>query len=216
MKNITGALSGGIYVLDKGFELDNREYIRKGWKMVKTNVDRVNRLALELLDFSRDPSPAYEHCDPNRPFREIQELMVSRMEAYRIRLVMELDENLPHVWMDPEGIHRALLNLVNNAVYACLDIRCTHREKTITLRTRYARHWAVEYQVEDTGCGMEDEAREKLFKTFFSTKGYDGTGLGLMMSKRIVDAHEGVMEILSERDRGTVCHVYLPRRGVVG
>lgn len=215
IKNIIGGLTGGIYVLDKGFELNNRSYIHQGWKMVKSNVDRINRLASDLLNFSRDPSPSYRHCDPNGPVREVYDLMLPRAEASNIELALELDTDLPHEWIDPEGIHRVLLNLVNNAVYACLDIRCTRKEKRIVLRTRRDGEWAVEYQVEDTGCGMDRAALENAFRTFFTTKGYDGTGLGLMMSKRIVDAHGGEISLNSEEGVGTIFYVRVPRRSVL-
>lgn len=211
IKNITGALAGGVFVLDKGFELGNRQYIRKGWKIVKKNVKKINNVAVELLNFASERTPNYQHCDPNGPAREIYELIKPQAREYGITFTLSLDEHLPDVWFDPEGIHRALLNLVTNAMYACMDIRCTLKAKEIHLRTLRPKGWAVEYQVQDSGCGMDEEVKDRLFRNFFSTKGYDGTGLGLMITKKIIDEHGGTIAVHSEKEVGTTFSIRLPQ-----
>jgi signal transduction histidine kinase len=212
IKNISGGLSGGIYVMDKGFELDKPEYLRQGWKMVKGNVHKINNVAMELLNFARDREPDYRHTDPNAPLRDVFDLMEPQAEEYGIAFRMEPDEHLPLVWLDPEAVHRALLNLATNAIYACADIRCSHRDTEIVLRSRRPEGWAVEYEVADTGCGMDEETREKVFRNFFTTKGYDGTGLGLMLTKKIVDAHGGVIELDTKKEKGARIRIRIPQR----
>jgi len=64
----------------------------------------------------------------------------------------------------------------------------------------------------DNGCGMDEETRSKVFQRFFSTKGSQGTGLGLMIAKKIVDEHGGVIDLVSEKDKGTAVAVTLPQR----
>jgi signal transduction histidine kinase len=210
IKNITGALAGGVFVLDKGFELGNRQYVRKGWKIVKKNVKKINNVAVELLNYASERTPNYQHCDPNGPAREIYELIKPQAREYGITFHLSVDEDLPYVWLDPEGIHRALLNLVTNAMYACMDIRCTLKTKEIYLRSLRPEGWAVEYQVEDTGCGMDEALQGRLFRNFFTTKGYDGTGLGLMITKKIIDEHGGTIEVRSEKEVGTIFSIRLP------
>jgi signal transduction histidine kinase len=75
-----------------------------------------------------------------------------------------------------------------------------------------SKGWAVEYQVRDNGCGMEEETRKKIFQIFFSTKGSRGTGLGLMIAKKIVDEHGGVIDVSSQKGNGTVFTVKLPEK----
>ena len=65
----------------------------------------------------------------------------------------------------------------------------------------------------DNGCGMDEETRSKIFHTFFSTKGSRGTGLGLMITKKIVDEHGGLVEVESEKAKGTKLFIRLPERG---
>ena len=84
------------------------------------------------------------------------------------------------------------------------------KKKTITLKTLPRDDWGVEYQVTDTGVGMDEEVLGKIFQGFFSTKGTMGSGIGLMMSKKIVDRHTGQIEVRSQIGAGTTFVIRLP------
>ena len=213
IKNITGGLTGGLFVLEKGLELDRKKYLRQGWEIVEGNVSKIKNMAIDLLNYAKEREPEYQPCDPNRPAKEVFDLMVPRARKNGVSLETDLDENLPDVWFDPEGVHRCLLNLVTNAVDACVDVSCSSRKGEVTLRSLKPEGWAVEYQVVDNGCGMDEETRSKIFHTFFSTKGSRGTGLGLMITKKIVDEHGGLVEVESEKAKGTKLFIRLPERG---
>ncbi|MFH1243811.1 MAG: hybrid sensor histidine kinase/response regulator [Pseudomonadota bacterium] len=210
IKNITGGLTGGAYVLEKGIEMKNEDYLSQGWNMVKGNVAKVKGLALDLLNYAKEREPNYELCDPNRPVREVFDLMLPYAREYGVALDAEQDKGLPDAWFDPEGIHRCLMNLVTNAIDACTDISFSHREGKVVIRSQKARGWAVEYQVIDNGCGMGEDTKAKVFYRFFSSKGSRGTGLGLMITKKIVDEHGGVIECESTKGRGTKFAIRLP------
>lgn len=210
IKNITSGLTGGMYVLEKGIEMDNRTYLCQGWEMIKGNMGKIKAMTLDLLNYAKEREPAYELCDPNLPVRQVVELMQSRATECGVSLESELSLELPRVVMDPEGIHRVLLNLVTNAIDACADLSCTKKNRRVVVRAAGKENWAVEYQVIDDGCGMDEEARGKAFQRFFSTKGSRGTGLGLMIAKKIVDEHLGAIEFLSEQGKGTTFFVRLP------
>ncbi|NTW36734.1 MAG: hybrid sensor histidine kinase/response regulator, partial [Syntrophobacteraceae bacterium] len=210
IKNIIGGLKGGMYVLEKGMELDNKEYLSQGWDMLKGNVGKITNLALDLLNYAKERTPDYQQCDPNRPLREVYQLMLSRAEDCGVSLRAETDENLGDILMDPEAIHCCLLNLVSNAVDACLCRGSCSEPAEVVLRSRRVDSWGVEYQVADNGCGLDEETREKIFRAFFSTKGTKGTGLGLMITKKIVNEHGGKIEIDSRKGEGTTFTVQLP------
>jgi signal transduction histidine kinase len=212
IKNITGGLTGGTFVLDKGFQLNNEKYLRQGWDVLKGNVGRLKSMALDLLNYAKDREPDYHLCDPNRPAREVIDLMIPRALKNDISLEIESDESLPKVWLDPEGIHRCLLNLVTNAIDACINVDCTQRHGKVVLRILKTESWAVEFQVVDNGCGMDEETKEKIFQRFFSTKGSRGTGLGLMITKKIIDEHQGAIEFDSEKGKGTRFVIRLPEK----
>ena len=212
IKNITGGLTGGAFVLEKGLELLNEKYLHQGWNMLKGNVDRIKNLALDLLNYTREREPDYQLCDPNVPVRDVFDLMLPRASDYGINLEMKLEEGLAQVWFDPEGIHRSLLNLVTNAIDACTDIEYSGVSDSVIIQSYKPEGWAVAYMVEDNGCGMDEETRAKIFKSFFSTKGTRGTGLGLMIAKKIIDEHGGEIALESERGKGTKFVIKLPER----
>ncbi|MBW2028033.1 MAG: response regulator [Deltaproteobacteria bacterium] len=211
IKNVTAGLTGGAFVLEKGMELDDKKYLTQGWEMVKGNIERIKRMALDLLNFARDQGLDLELCDPNKPLKETYDLMLPRAQGYGIRLVLEMDKDLPKTWLDPEGIHRCMVNLVTNAIDACIDIGASSEmDKKVILRSSRPKDYAVEYQVTDNGCGMTEETKAKVFQQFFTTKGSQGTGLGLMITKKIVDEHGGVIELQSSEKRGTTFTIKLP------
>jgi signal transduction histidine kinase len=212
IKNMTGGLTGGAFVLEKGIQLNNDKYLAQGWEMIKGNLDRIKSLALDLLGFSRERTPDFRLCDPNKPAREVAQLMGSRCEKEGLKLEVALDDGLPEVWLDPEGIHRCLANLVSNAVDACTDIRCSHGDGRIKLQSFPVEGWAVAYRVEDNGCGMDEETASKVFQEFFSTKGSQGTGLGLMITQKIIHEHGGDIQVTSEEGEGSVFVIRLPKR----
>jgi signal transduction histidine kinase len=212
IKNITGGLTGGTFVLEKGFQLNNKKYLHQGWDLLKGNVGRLKDMALDLLNYAKERAPDYQLCDPNKPAREVFELMLARARENEISLEIESDESLPQVWFDPEGIHRCLLNLVTNAIDACINVDSIQSHGNVVLRVLKTENWAVAFQVMDNGCGMDEETKNKIFQRFFSTKGSRGTGLGLMITKKIIDEHQGVIEFESEKGKGTNFVIRLPEK----
>jgi signal transduction histidine kinase len=212
IKNITSGLTGGMYVLEKGIELDNKSYLSQGWQMIKGNMSKIKSITLDLLNYAKEREPEYQLLDPNLPVRQVLELMRSRAEESGVSLKEDLAPDLPRVFLDPEGIHRVLLNLVTNAIDACKDVSCANRKGEVLLRTLRPKGWAVEYQVIDNGCGMDEESRSNVFQRFFSTKGSQGTGLGLMIARKIIDEHKGVIHLVSEKNQGTSFFIRLPGR----
>ncbi|MCP4667469.1 MAG: response regulator, partial [Deltaproteobacteria bacterium] len=135
VKNMAGGLKGGAFVLEKGIELNNNEYLHQGWGMVKGNVVKIRDMALDLLSYAKEREPDYRLCDPNEPARQVVDFLRSRASECGIAFEMKLDETLPHVWLDVEGIHRCLLNLATNAMDACTDIECIVEKKKVLLRS---------------------------------------------------------------------------------
>jgi signal transduction histidine kinase len=214
IKNIAGGLSGGAYVVEQGLELDDPHYLRRGWHMVRGNVEKIARLSLDLLNYSKTTRIQPRRVDPNEPAREVVELMRPRAEEEGIGLFVKLDRNVGPVSLDPEAVHRVLLNLVTNALDACCEENDAHGDRKVSVYTAKPDDWGVEYRVCDTGCGMDDQTRKKLFQMFFTTKGSSGTGIGLMMTKNIVEKHKGTIEVRSQKGLGSEFIIRLPERDV--
>jgi signal transduction histidine kinase len=210
IKNIASGLRGGVFVLEKGIELKNSQYLRQGWDMVKGDVTRIENLTLDLLNYSKEREPNYKICNPNKPAKEVFDLMLPRAQRYGVALELDIDESLLDAWFDPDGIHRCLLNLVTNAIDACTDIEANQKDGKVVLRSLKSEGGMLEYQVVDNGCSMDEDTRARIFQGFFSTKGTKGTGLGLMITKKIIDEHGGVIELESEKGKKTKFIIKLP------
>jgi signal transduction histidine kinase len=111
--------------------------------------------------------------------------------------------------MDPEGIHECLANLISNALDACqmsdkpvCEIRVRCREEND----------AIIYEVEDQGCGIDYEVKHKVFTNFFTTKGQGGTGLGLLLTRKITQEHGGKIFMESTPGEGSLFKLTFPRR----
>jgi signal transduction histidine kinase len=212
IKNITGGLKGGTFVLEKGIELGDQKYLMQGWEMIKGNVDKITHLSLDLLNYAKDTDLNIQVCDPNKPAREVVDLMRPRAKEHGIALRSDFAQSLGTCHFDADLIYRGLLNLVTNAIDACINDGPDSRSRKVTVRTKKTRGWAVEYQVLDNGCGMNAEIKKNIFKRFFSTKGSEGTGIGLMITKKIVDEHKGVIEVESEAGAGSKFILRLPKK----
>ncbi|KPK14340.1 MAG: response regulator receiver protein [Nitrospira bacterium SG8_3] len=212
IKNIAGGLEGGTFVLEKGIELDNKQYIRQGWEAVRVSFEKIRDLSVDLLNYAKHADLRHRLCDPNEPAREVVGLMQSRAAEHGIDLKTDLAPDLDVFLFDPDAIHHCLLNLVANALDATQSDDHPKAQKEVLVKTSRAEGWGVEYQVADDGCGMGKEVREKIFSSFFSTKGATGTGIGLMMTKKIIEDHGGVIEFESEEGAGTKFIIRLPVR----
>jgi len=216
IKNIANGLKGSIFVLGKGIELDNKKYLLEGWEMVEGNLEKIKNLSLDLLNYGKYADVAFILEDPNKPAREVADLMAAEAGDSGVELKLELCEKPPPLHFDPAGIHSCLLNLVGNAIDACLTNDASPKRGTVTVRTVQAAGWGIVYQVCDTGCGMDDETQGKIFQSFFSTKGTRGTGIGLMLTQKIVNQHCGRIEVSSHKGAGSTFTIKLPHHPKTG
>jgi signal transduction histidine kinase len=209
IKNISGGLKGGAFVVEKGLSLDNSQYLQEGWRMVRDNVERIQQLALDLLNIAKPGVRNARAVDPNQPLQEVYQLVQPQAGQFGIQIKLTSLPAAAPVTMEAEGIHRCLLNLVNNALDACCQCRSGQSSPMIELSCRCSDQWLV-YEVKDNCGGMQPAVKEKLFQGFFTTKGSRGTGIGLMLTRKIVEAHNGKIEVDSEQGRGSTFTIRLP------
>jgi signal transduction histidine kinase len=113
-------------------------------------------------------------------------------------------------WLDEDGIHTCLANLVSNAIHACTMSDLKHQFE-VRLISR-EENGNIVYEVSDNGSGMDYEISKKIFSSFFSTKGSDtGTGLGLLTTRKIIHQHGGKVSFVTEEGGGSVFRIELPR-----
>jgi signal transduction histidine kinase len=158
-----------------------------------------------MLAYSKERQPETQPCQLNGLCREVAELLYDRVQAKSGKLHLDLDQQLPQIQADPQGIHRCLLNLLSNAVDAL-----EQDKGEVTISTRNHEESRVMLTVEDNGCGISEEVCPRIFDVFFSTKGSQGTGLGLAVTKKIIEEHGGSIEVQSNPGQGTKFTIQLP------
>ena len=206
IKNILQGIQGGAYIVDMAIEGDDRDTLGRGWEMVKRNNKFMEELVFDLLSYSKQREPAYEAVDLNAVCEEACELPRARGDTKGVPVSFVGDPEIGQVEIDPKGIKRCLLNLAMNAVDACAG-----KGGELTVETKKpGEDGMARILVRDTGPGMPDAVKAKLFTVFFSTKGSKGTGLGLPVSRKIVEEHGGTLEVESEVGVGTTFTISLP------
>lgn len=208
VKNILSGLEGGVYVVDSGLRASNRDRIFTGWDMVKKNVERVSELVKDILYASRDRTPEYQECDPALVLNDIFELYETKIRAEGIELIRDFPVKMGMGLLDPNGIHNMLSNLISNSVAACQEATNGDR-RHITMRGKSQDGWLT-IEVVDNGAGMSDEVKQNLFKKFYSTKGSKGTGLGMLVTRKIVEENRGAIFCDSKLGEGTRFVIRLP------
>jgi len=210
IKNILHGLKGGSYLVDIGIKRNDTEKLIKGWDTIKRNIGRTSNLVMDLLSYSKEREPEYENCLPNEIVNDVYELVKAKASENRVKIVVEPDDTISEVIMDGSIIHEVLLNLASNAVDACLFDEDVSKNWQVKLKTEMEPHHVIKFEVSDNGAGMDQEVLQKLFTSFFSTKGHRGTGLGLMVTRKLIEEHQGKIAVTSQLGRGTTFTVRLP------
>jgi PAS domain S-box-containing protein len=207
IKNILTGIQGGIYDIKKGCLRKDTQRRDEGLETLDRNFHRIDCMVRDLLRLSKDHKLDIEPCDANEVACEVYKLFRPLAERRGITLSFEPCAATPVAHVDPEAVHTCLSNLVSNALEACLNRGNACCQVRISVQSSGD---TVAYAVQDTGCGMDDETKAKLFHTIFTTKGSCGTGLGLMMTKKIVEDHGGQVLVSARAGEGSRFTVVLP------
>jgi PAS domain S-box-containing protein len=210
VKNILHGFKGGSYILNQAIEKNNAEKLKAGWEMVQRNITRTSALVQDLLTYSKEREPEIEPCRPNEIVAEVCDLMQALAEEHAVTIHRHLDPRIEEVLLDPRSLHRSLMNLVSNAIDACRDDDAPDKNHEVRLTTTLVKEGWISIRVADNGSGMSEEVKEKLFTSFFSTKGVQGTGLGLLVTSKLIEESHGTIDVDSQWGEGTAFTLRLP------
>ncbi len=199
IKNILMGLEGGKYIVSLGLKKNNKEMINQGWEMLERNFDKTTSLVKDFLSFSKGRLPKLEIIDPADLVSEIIDLYKDIAAQSGIELKSIIGKNVKPAQLDHDGIHTCLTNLVSNAIDACL--MGDHKGTEVLISISESRDKLI-FEVSDNGSGIDYEIKKKIFTTFFTTKGGQGTGLGLLTTRKIVKEHGGNIKVISHKGEG--------------
>ena len=186
---------------------ENRDILLKVIKEVK----RIELLLKALLNFARPPKPKFTSTNINNIIDislafSIKTPHPSTDSTKAINVLKDIDNNLPMIMADQMQLQQIFLNLMLNAVDAMPD------GGTLAIKTfQYLEKNSIQIEISDTGKGIHEEILEKIFQPFFTTK-LKGSGMGLAISKRIVEEHGGSINVKSTQNRGTTFTILFPIR----
>jgi signal transduction histidine kinase len=200
IKNILQGIRGGSYLIEEGLRNDDGEVVRKGWNIVEKNQEKISHLVMDMLTFSKEREPDLMAASLNDLVRDVLELMAVRANEAGVDMELELDASIPDLLFDSEMLHRAILNVVTNAIDACESVD----ERRVRIRTELDTvKEEVRTIVEDSGGGIAPQDIKQIFSVFESRKGSRGTGLGLPVSQKILREHGGEIVVESELGHGS-------------
>jgi two-component system, NtrC family, sensor kinase len=211
IKNILNGLQGGVYMVNTSMKKDKPHLMTKGWAMIENNIRKISDLVMNMLIYAKEREPDFVPCEPNKIAQEVYDLMKDKAAQSGVKLVRDFDPSIHECFLDPSGPHRCLLNLVSNAIDACVFDLQRDKAFSVIIRTREEAD-DIRFDVVDNGMGMTRETQSKIFDRFFSTKGGRGTGLGLLVTRKIIEEQGGSIGFESEPGKGTTFSARFPRR----
>ncbi len=206
IKNIINGMQAGSMVVQMAMESRDMEGLHKGWEIVRGNQNKIRDLVMDMLNYAKEREVRFELVNLNDIVEDVLEMMTAKLQSRGVTLEKDFSAQVRQCFLDPVGIHRALLNLVSNAIDAI-----KHKEGQIVVRSALDEsRRMLELSVQDNGSGISAEVLPHIFEAFYSSKGSEGTGLGLAVTDKIVKEHMGTIEVESEEGKGTTFIMHLP------
>jgi two-component system sensor histidine kinase AtoS len=202
IKNPLSAIKTFVQLLPK--KVENPSFMEKFNITVPREIDRINQLVEDLLELTRKRERPFVNLNVNQPILQVIDLYGEEMKKRNIVFEDHLDRTLPFLPGDPERLYRTFSNLVINAIQAMpnggfLFIFSELDQVGSVLKLTFR----------DTGIGMDEETSKNLFNPFYTTKD-KGAGLGMALTRKIIEDHRGTIEVTSEKEKGTTFVLKLP------
>jgi PAS domain S-box-containing protein len=209
IKGLLTGLDGGMYLMETGFAKAKPERVQEGWTDVKTIVSRVRKLVHNILFFAKERELKFDRIDGLNFAEDVASTVEPKIKANGIEFVCDFDTSLRELEIDAGVVRLALINILENALDACVEDDA-HKRPKIVFRVQQDEK-QIQFEIKDNGIGMDRETRESLFTLFFSSKGNKGTGLGLFIADKIIDQHGGKISVESRPGQGSRFKIMIPQ-----
>ena len=204
IKNILQAVRSGQDVMDDAFGQRDVDQAKKAWSILKRNLEKIQKLVLDMLKFSKEEPPHRQPCQFNRLVETVVQSLRPQADQRQVGITIQTDEHLDMVSIDPDQMQDVIMNLLLNAIEAVPQQTgqvIVHTEQDDAANEIILR-------VSDNGKGIEDIG--SIFEPFHSEKPHVGTGLGLSIAKKIIQLHQGSIEVQSLPGEGSIFTVKIP------
>ncbi|UII57166.1 ATP-binding protein [Cytobacillus spongiae] len=201
IRNPMTALKGFIQLLEDEVEQDHEMYFH----VIKTELARIDSIINEFLILAKPQAVKFIQSNINQIMSETVELLKAQAVLHNVQIITSYAEKPPLLFCEPNQLKKVFINIIKNAI----EVMPNGGIISIVIEQKDESMYHI--AVKDQGKGISKEKIKKLGEPFYTTK-EGGTGLGLMVSYRIIEEHKGTIDIQSEIDKGTTFHIYLPYR----
>lgn len=186
-----------LFSLNRSLQLSSTQ--KEDFDVISEEIRHIDTIVQNFLEFSRPPRLQLQHISPSRVVDSAIQLLSHRLKSYKVAVEVARNKELPRIYVDPDQLKEVLVNLVVNACEAMEDggiITIEERETVSPNGTKMAVITVI-----DNGPGIPESLQDKVLLPFFTTKA-EGTGLGLSIVKRIIEEHNGRLDIISKEGEG--------------
>jgi signal transduction histidine kinase len=209
IKGILTGLDGGLYLLSSGISKNEPGKTTEGLEVVRQMVDRIRDMVLNILYYAKDRALDWKRIDVSQFTEDLVATVKSRLQNKPIEFEQIISTSLGDFEVDAEVAGTALTNIIENAIEACTEDP-SGRSHRIIFGVNQDKENII-FDIRDNGIGMNDEIRNNIFNLFYSSKGKKGTGLGLFITRNIIQQHGGSIEVDSTVGQGTRFRVIMPK-----
>lgn len=199
IRNPMTALKGFIQLLEPSIKQEHGMY----YEVITSELARIDSIINEFLILAKPQAIKYEVKDICQIMKETVDLLNAQAVLYNVQFKTSYESKLPPMFCEPNQLKKVFINIIKNAI----EVMPYGGNISITINSLGDNH--IKVSIQDEGSGIPKEKIQKLGEPFYTTKEH-GTGLGLMVSYRIIEEHKGKIEIESEVGEGTVFHITLP------
>ena len=201
IRNPLGAIKNSAYFLNLKLKNNGDQKVHKHIQIIDKEINRANKIITDLLNFSRVKPPSKEKTNISHLIEEI----VGSISNESNKITTNLPKELPTVLIDPHQVRQVLNNLITNAIEAM------PQGGEVEISVNLMNHGMI-ILVKDTGTGISKENQAKIFQPLFTTKGHKGIGLGLALSKQLVELNDGSITFESMENKGTTFSITFPTK----
>ena len=198
-----------LFSLNRSLELTGNQ--TEDFEVISEEIRHIDTIIQNFLEFSRPPKLKIQTVSPSVVVDRVIQLLEHRLKSYNVRVQIKRDQMLPAIDADPEQLKELLVNIFVNACEAMtaggsIVIREEVKQNRFNVRQAIIR-------VSDNGPGIPESIQKKIFQPFFTTK-EEGTGLGLSIASRIIEDHDGRLDVESRQGDGAMFIIRFPVREI--
>lgn len=209
IKGLLTGMEGGLYIMESGLSKQDPAKCKDGFEAIKLTSGRIKKMIMDILYYTKERELALEK-ELVGPFaKDVAAVISPKIQKTQIKLACEFEQAPDTFMADANFLRSALINILDNAVDACMEDRCKKTHNILFRIGENKQH--VIFEIQDDGIGMDAETRENIFKLFFSSKGRKGTGFGLFIADNIVQQHGGSIVVNSVKGKGAHFCIKIPK-----